>query len=171
MRTACLAALVLACSTFAASAAADESIIKIPNEHPDYRFEAEPHGLIGYAGPFEGGRAAVGAGFRGTIVLLQNGFIPSINNSVGISFGGDIFFGHSDPVLFIPVAMQWNFWLTNHWSVFGEPGLGIAANPERGRDTFGPIFNVGGRYHFNDKVSLTLRIGYPSFSVGASFFL
>ncbi len=170
MRFACLATLGAALALVTSSARADESIIKVPNEHPDYRFEAEPHGLIGYAGPFESGRAALGAGFRGTVILLQNGFIPTINNSVGIGFGGDVFFGRSEAVLFIPVVMQWNFWLTNHWSVFGEPGLGIAANPEHGRDTFGPIINVGGRYHFNDKVALTLRIGYPSFSVGASFF-
>ena len=172
MRTSIIAAIAaLLLASMGATARADESIIKLPGEHPDYRFEAEPHGLIGYAGPFEGGRAAAGVGFRGTLVLLKNGFVPSINNSVGIGFGGDLFFGHSTPVLFIPVVMQWNFWLTNHWSVFGEPGVGIAANPEPGRDSFSPILDVGGRFHFNDRVSLTLRIGYPSFSIGASFFL
>jgi hypothetical protein len=30
---------------------------------------------------------------------------------------------------------------------------------------------VGGRYHFNDRISLTMRIGYPSFAIGISFFL
>jgi hypothetical protein len=30
---------------------------------------------------------------------------------------------------------------------------------------------VGGRFHFNDKISLTMRIGYPDFSFGVSFFL
>jgi hypothetical protein len=152
-----------------ALANADESIIKNPDDHPLYRFEAEPHGLLGFGGPFERGRTELGAGFRGTIIILDNGFVKTINNSVGIGFGGDIFFGHG--VLYIPVVMQWNFWLTTHWSVFGEPGIGIAANPEAGRDVFGPVIMVGGRYHFNDRISLTMRIGYPSISVGASFFL
>lgn len=148
---------------------ADESIIKSPGDHPSYRFEAEPHGLLGFGGPFERGRGDFGAGFRGTIVIVDNGFVKSINNSVGIGFGGDVFFGRG--TIFVPVVMQWNFWLTTHWSVFGEPGVGFAFNQFKGRDLAHPVIDLGGRYHFNDKISLTMRIGYPSVSVGASFFL
>jgi len=161
-------ALALVVGTTAETASADQSIIKTPGDHPAYRFEAEPHGLIGFGGPFRGGRTEVGAGFRGTVVILDNGFVPSINNSVGITFGADVFFGRGTVV--IPIAMQWNFWLSTHWSVFGEPGLVLAANRENGRDLLHPSVFVGGRYHFTDKIALTLRIGYPSFSVGASFF-
>ena len=150
-------------------ARADESIIKSPGDHPDYVFEAEPHGLIGFGGPFRHGHSELGAGFRGTIILVDNGFVSSINNSVGITFGADVFFGHG--TILFPVAMQWNFWLTNHWSVFGEPGIAIAANKFGDADTFNPVIYLGGRYHFNDKIALTMRIGYPDFSVGLSFFL
>src|SRR3954470_24406210 len=95
-------------AVFAAAAAllvpslalADESIIKNPDDHPLYRFEAEPHGLLGFGGPFEHGRGQLGAGFRGTIIIVDNGFVKSINNSVGIGFGADLFFGHG--VLYIP---------------------------------------------------------------------
>jgi hypothetical protein len=163
------AALVLAAVTAGGPAGADESIIKNPGDHPDYRFEAEPHGLIGFAGPFERGRADFGAGFRGTIIIVDNGFIKSINNSIGIGFGGDLFFRRG--TIFIPVVMQWNFWLTTHWSVFGEPGIGFSPNAFRGRDVIHPALYLGGRYHFNEKISLTMRIGYPAISVGASFFL
>lgn len=162
-------AVVLALGACARSARADESIIKNPGDHPDYRFEAEPHGLIGFGGPFEGGATDFGAGFRGTVIIVDNGFVSTINNSVGIGFGADVFFKHGTLVL--PVVMQWNFWLSTHWSVFGEPGLGISPNPFRNRDAFFPILMVGGRYHFNEKVSLTMRIGYPAFTIGASFFL
>ena len=164
-----LAATSLGTLLCASPARADESIIKSPGDHPSYRFEAEPHGLLGFGGPFERGRGDLGAGFRGTIIIVDNGFVKSINNSVGIGFGGDIFFGRT--TVFVPVVMQWNFWLTTHWSVFGEPGLGFAFNQFKGRDTFHPVIDLGGRYHFNDKISLTMRIGYPSISVGASFFL
>lgn len=146
-----------------------ESVIKNPGDHPDYSFEAEPHGLIGFSGPLHGKHGALGAGFRGTVVLVDNGFIETINNSVGITFGADFFFGRS--ALFLPVAMQWNFWLTTRWSVFGEPGLGLAAHHDHKVSLLHPVLMAGGRFHFNDKVSLTMRIGYPAFSIGASFFL
>lgn len=148
-------------------ARADESLIKSPGDHPAYRFEAEPHGLIGFGGPFRGGRGQLGAGFRGTVIIVDNGFIKSINNSVGVSFGADMFFPGA--TVLIPVALQWNFWLSNHWSVFGEPGIVIAANRDRGRDLLHPSFWAGGRYHFTDRVALTMRLGYPAFSVGVSF--
>ena len=155
----------LDCLTYAGSLANVAAVAS----HPNYRFEAEPHGLLGYGGPFLRGRGDLGVGFRGTIIILDNGFVPSINNSVGIGFGGDIFFRNG--TFFIPVVMQWNFWLTTHWSVFGEPGIGFAANPAVDRDVFHFIGYVGGRYHFNDRISLTMRLGYPALSVGASIFL
>ncbi len=171
MRTTHLTAvLAAAVSVLAATPAeAEESIIKNPGDHPSYRFEAEPHGLLGFGGPFEKGKGDLGAGFRGTIILVENGFVPSINNSVGIGFGGDVFFGKG--TVFVPVVMQWNFWLSTHWSVMGEPGVGFAFNRFKGRDLLHPVLDVGARYHFNDKVSLTMKVGYPAVSVGVSFFL
>ena len=169
MRRLIVAASLFAVSLATTTAQADESIIKTPGDHPNYRFEAEPHGLLGYGGPFVHGRGDLGAGFRGTVIILDNGFVKTINNSVGIGFGGDIFFRSG--TFFIPVVMQWNFWLTTHWSVFGEPGVGFAANTGLDRDVFHLTAYLGGRYHFNDRISLTLRLGYPSLSVGASFFL
>ena len=166
------AALALAATWLVAAprtAHAEEAIIKRPGDHPRYAFEAEPHALVGFAGPFKE-KGHFGAGFRGTVVLVQNGFIRSINNSVGVTFGADLFAG--DDTLFLPVAMQWNFWLSTHWSVFGEPGLGIALKDyEAKKDVVHPIIMAGGRFHFSESVSLTMRVGYPSLSVGVSFFL
>jgi hypothetical protein len=66
--------------------------------------------------------------------------------------------------------MQWNFWLSTHWSVFGEPGLAFGS--DNGRGTFlWPAFYAGGRYHFTDRIALTMRLGYPDFSLGVSFLL
>ena len=84
----------------------------------------------------------------------------------------------------IPVVMQWNFFVASHWSVFGEPGLVIFHGffddcpndpqfrcPGRPRVTsLEPALYLGGRYHFNDSMSLTMRIGFPSISIGLSFF-
>jgi len=150
------------------NASADERmIIKYPGDHPIYRFDAEPHGLLGFAGPL-GYSGAFGAGFRGTVIVADNGFIKTINNSVGIGFGADFFFRYN--TVFIPVVMQWNFYLSTHWSVFGEPGIGFtASNSWKGGDTVYPVFGAGGRYHFNEKIALTMRLGFPAISVGVSF--
>jgi hypothetical protein len=180
-----VASLALGVVLLGASAARAESIIKHPGDHPRYSFEAEPHLSIGYAG-------GIGPGFRGTVVLLDNGFIPSINNSIGIGFGLDwIFYGdgchdgfahvhgcgtYNDAM--IPVVMQWNFWLAEHWSVFGEPGLVLHLRSGHADhfaiDPF--VIYGGGRYHFNESVALTMRLGTPFFddsvfSIGVSFLL
>ena len=172
-----------------------QSVIKQPGNHPNYSFEAEPHLLLGLWGvPGPGGGTGIGAGFRGSIVIVDNGFVKTINNSVAISFGLDWVhyeidnwcnrYWRNNPgpcgwdddadLIWLPVAMQWNFWLTRSWSVFGEPGLAIRLNDDHFNDDIDLdfVFYAGGRYHFNDTMSLTMRLGWPSaFSIGLSFFL
>jgi hypothetical protein len=58
--------------------------------------------------------------------------------------------------------------------VFGEPGVAInyhAWEAPRALDIAPLVMFVGGRYHFSEKITLTMRIGYPAFSVGCSFLL
>lgn len=169
MRPTRLLPAVAALATFALArpASADQLVIKFPGQHPDYVFEAEPHALIT---PFHG--FFPGLGFRGSIELVDNGFVSSINNTVAISFGVD----WADKGVWIPVAMQWNFWLSRNWSVFGEPG--VAFHVGKGIDGRGPnrglgwlALWVGGRFHFTDTIALTLRLGRPTLSVGVSFLL
>ena len=183
-----LAISLLGCMLFtSAGARADELIIKRPGDHPRYSVELEPHGILGF-GTFDYGSFAIGAGGRVGIPIVQNGFIPTLNNSVAISFGVDWahFLGCYDSrfvcsadYLEFPVTMQWNFFLTRRWSVFGEPGfyiyhawfnscpVGCVAAPNA--TSAGPAFYAGARYHFSDKATLTMRIGYPNFSIGVSF--
>jgi hypothetical protein len=144
----------------ASPAFADQSTIKLPGAHPDYAFEAEPHLLVA---PFDEFRP--GVGFRGTIELVDNGFVSSINNTVGLGFGAD----YSRDHFRVPVVMQWNFWLSRNWSVFGEPGGLIDFGGDRTRAY--PAFYAGGRFHFTDSVTLTMRVGHPTASVGVSFLL
>ncbi len=101
----------------------------------------------------------------------------------GPRYPGNCYYVGDANYLFFPVAMQWNFFVAKSWSVFGEPGLfiyhgwfdycsGVApgypcSNPtSTGVDV---ALYIGGRYHFNEHVALTLRIGYPTFSLGVSF--
>jgi hypothetical protein len=165
-----------------------QSIIKHPGDHPNYSFEAEPHLAVD---PF-GDEAGIGPGFRGTLVLMDNGFIPSLNNSIGLGFGLDwIFYGDhchggadnrqcdARGVAMIPIVMQWNFWLHPKWSVFGEPGMRLLVRNGGNAKNFDVdvfTFYAGGRFHFNDEVALTMRLAAPFFydnvfSIGVSFLL
>jgi hypothetical protein len=178
-----------------------QSTIKQPGQRSHYSFEAEPHFLFGAIDPPGCPRGdGFGAGFRGTVELVRNGFVKTINNSVGISFGFDWvrypydyyrggictdFTGAPNGTLvctevdggssgrnyyYLPVAMQWNFWLARRWSVFAEPG--VLPYFHDGHLHFSPIsLYAGGRFQFSDQVALILRIGYPTLSLGVSFFL
>lgn len=183
-----------------AGGAAAQSTIKHPGERPAYTFEAEPHLNLGlFDPPGFGSGTGVGVGFRGTVELVKNGFISKLNNSIGIGFGLDYlrYDGWQGPrgscdrfvagpagvpvcvsikgydhvnYFFVPVVMQWNFWLHRRWSVFGEPGLALYL--QDGHLDFQPfVFYAGGRFHITDRITLTMRVGYPSFSLGVSFLL
>jgi hypothetical protein len=189
-------------------ARADDTI-KRPGDHPKYAVEIEPHGVLGWAANWFG--TGFGLGGRVSINLTHDGFVKSINNSVAIGFGIDWvhysasncyydprypgycygygYYGNADFLQF-PIVMQWNFYVAQRWSVFGEPGLYIyhgiySAGPCNGpglppcgyfgyygNDTgVGPAFWAGGRFYFSDSVSLTMRLGYPDLiTIGVSFF-
>jgi len=172
-----------------------QSIITSPGDHPHYAVELEPHGLFGWDANYAGN--GFGLGGRVSIPIVKNGFIPSINNSVAIGFGldwvhyGDCYYyfkgdgyGCGADYFEFPVVLQWNFYLTQHWSVFAEPGLYIYHGVFNDNDCGGPgpggcgypnatsidpAFWAGARYHFNETVALTMRVGYPTLSIGVSF--
>jgi hypothetical protein len=69
--------------------------------------------------------------------------------------------------VFIPVVMQWNFWLHPQWSAFVEPGLAVFLT-NRGAGA-APSLSVGGRMHVSDAFSLVFRLGWPTTTLGVSF--
>lgn len=150
---------------------------------------------------WNGSDAGFGLGMHAVIPFLKNGPIDSINNNMGIGFGLDWAHnsnngcgwyyrgggwancGWSANTLMFPVYVQWNFFFTDVISVFGEGGLGIAHSwatfdncpigfncTNSGTDVY-PLFEGGGRFLFGKTVGLTVRVGYPLFTVGASFLL
>jgi hypothetical protein len=161
------AMLALGCLLVARVAVADAYGITHPRQHIDYSFELEPEVIVTFGRPLNDGP---GIGVRGSIPVLFNGFIPGINNSVAVSFGFD-----KDPVakrhdFYVPLVLQWNFWLHRNFSVFGEPGILLQF-----ADKTRPYFQVwgGARVHFTDAVALTARMSVPespAASLGLSFF-
>jgi hypothetical protein len=180
-------AFALGVSVASGDARADDTI-KNPGDHPSYKVEIEPHLLFGWGDIYASNGYGIGARFA--IPIVENGFVSTINNSVAIGFGVDLVhydgcyfrgFACSANFLLLPVVMQWNFYVAQKWSVFGEPGLYIykgfldnVCNNAVGCSepaNFGvrPAFYLGGRYYFSEHVTLTMRIGYPTFSLGVSF--
>jgi hypothetical protein len=186
----------LALSTITANA---QSTIKHPGQRTAYSFEFEPHLLLsGLDLPGSGLGTGFGAGVHGTVEVAANGFLPKVNDSVGIGFGADWARFDSDrsgrcdrfangpngtrictqvsggpgtvDTLLVPVVMQWNFWLARRWSVFGEPGLFLYLDD--GDFGIHPVsMSAGGRFHMAERVTLTLRLGYPVITLGVSFLL
>lgn len=143
--------------------------IREPGAHPDYAFEAEPHFFFGFPPPGHVAGQGFGPGFRGTVTLLQNGFVKSINDSIGLGFGLDwIAFTNKKTSIWVPIVLQWNFWFTRRVSVFGEPGFGFYLGNTTG---VRPDISGGARFGLTDSIAVTARVGYPALSLGVSFLL
>jgi hypothetical protein len=78
--------------------------------------------------------------------------------------------GGSYDYLFVPVVMQWNFWLTEKFSAFGEPGVSLYYLGNQGLSA-APALYIGGRLRLTDFITLTARVGYPTLSIGVSFMM
>lgn len=181
-----------------------QAIVRQPGNHPHYDVEIEPHLALQWADR-HGADSGAGPGVRFNIPFLHNGPIKTINNNMAITFGLDITFGGggyscypydrrvagydcSVTEFWLPVALQWNFFLTKVISVFGEPGFAIAhrrwsypwycegngrplCNEHFNDTTIEPVFWAGGRFMFSDKVGATIRLGFPMVSAGINFLL
>ncbi len=135
------------------------------------------------------GAAGFGGGLQVGIPILA-GSLGSVPDNLAISFGGDIL--HYDNCFFsnecganyllVPVAAQWNIFVARRISVFAEGGAFLykgwfdGCGPGDGPgcsapSDFGvlPTIAVGGRVHFGPAAALTLRIGYPTTTIGFSF--
>ena len=203
---ACLFLLAL-CATAEAA-----GIIKEPGKHPHYSVELEPHFVLTWNWLPHHSQDGIGVGIRASISLFHNGPIGTINNNMAIAFGLD--WAHSSAYCgppgrpppgyppnyyyyydyncsansyWLPVALQWNFFLTDIVSVFGEPGLAIvhdrwsqlAPCPPGGAfceyghsdTTVLPVLWGGARFLFSDTLGVTVRLGVPSISAGLSILL
>jgi hypothetical protein len=181
---------VLALATIALVTTAHAQI-NTPGRHPRYSVELEPHLVWQWNGDERGRDDGLGMGFRASIPLLQDGPVPTINNSLAISFGLDWahFFecaGYShctEDDFWVPVVAQWNFYLTPVVSLFPEFGLGfrnaIIDYDERCRGDdcrssaleVHPVLWFGARFRLADAIALTVRLGTPSLQLGVSFFI
>lgn len=199
-RKACFAisCIVVTCSGNALA----RGVVREPGQHTRYSVELEPHLVFDWAGTPGAHADGLGAGFRAAIPLFHNGPIDTINNNMAISFGFDWVHGshacapRPDPrfgwydcdidSFWFPVALQWNFYLTDVISVFGEPGLAVVhhrwdawgrcwapgvCDPDGHDTTLKPVLWGGARFMFTEHIGATVRLGFPSITAGISFLL
>ncbi len=198
LRVAMLTATAL--TLLAASSASAQ--IRNPRSHPHYGVELEPHLVVQWSDEPYWDDTGVGIGLRASIPVIPDGPIHSINNSLAIGFGLD--WAHFDGCgpwndvcdandFWIPLVVQWNFFVTKNISLFGELGLALQYSV---LEWEGPIpsncarvngVNIcnddvddldvelvlwfGARFIVSDNVALTIRLGSPSLLFGVSFFL
>jgi hypothetical protein len=179
-----------ACISVTGHAAAQ---VKSAGRHLRYGVELEPHLVWQWNGDEIARSDGIGMGFRASIPILQDGPVPTINNSLAITFGFD--WAHfpecydyrycSEDDFWVPVAVQWNFYLTPRFSLFPEFGLGFRDavlaydydEPCRGRGCRGyslevhPVLWFGARFLLSDYIALVFRLGTPSLQLGVSFFI
>ncbi len=202
--------IVLAVCVSSTSLASAASVVRQPGQHPHYSVELEPHFVWTWGWLPHAANDGLGVGLRASIPFIHNGPIDTINNNMAITFGFDWAHSsaHCGPGLrpppgyppdyyadyyncsansyWLPVALQWNFFLTDIISVFGEPGLafvhhrwsrwvpcgaGVSCEYGDSATELHPALWGGARFMFSDTFGVTVRLGVPSISAGLSILL
>ena len=177
--------MAVGAATLTSRLARADSIIEQPGNHPKYAIEVEPHLLLGWGNidtndPFPrridlANNAGFGPGLRLSIPLVENGFVQKINNNVALGFGVDWahYGGPGSDVLWFPVVMQWNFFATEIIAFFGEPGGAFRYVSSHGHSELhvDGVLQLGAKFMFSRYIGLTVRTGYPYFSVGLTLLL
>jgi hypothetical protein len=171
-----------------ATAAAEEYESHRYSDVADYPIEIEPHFSFGAENVY--GTTGYGAGLRLGLPLVS-GSLGRVPDNLALSFGGDLL--HYDNCyygadcganyLMVPVAAQWNIFVARRVSLLAEGGLFVyrgffdGCRPGDGPgcsppSDFGvlPTIAIGVRVHLGPAASFTARLGYPTTTLGISFF-
>jgi len=191
MRTHALALLLVlgvAAPSLASAQEGGARRVTIDRPHQGGRpFQLDIHGGFTWWG------VGAATGVRFGIPIVDNGFVPEINNAVYLNFGADFYFIRSrcvsapppaancdweyGPGFGFPVTLHWEFYFNENWSAFAEVGGQFFIHPawwDNGNfDWREPgawfIWTVGGSFHVNEWFLLTLRVGSPYIAFGITF--
>lgn len=138
----------------------------------------------------------MGGGARVSIPVWGHTPFKGFDNDLGIGIGLDVIryaaYKPADPAeptlrvaaYYVPLYLQWNVWLGARASLFLEPTLlyrygayidsCASANlpPSKhcaATSRFLPTGSIGLRFRIADKVSGTIRVGWPTGSIGVSW--
>lgn len=141
-----VAAALLACACLLPSRANAQISGVRPEAHLDLALYGDP-----------------GVGARLDIPIVPGGLIDGTLDELALSPGADLLINHKDLWIGVPVALQWNFYIAQKWSVFPELGLALFFGDHHKKSDIGLdlLVVMGGRYHLNDRNALVLRLGWP----------
>jgi len=110
-----------------------------------------------------------GVGFRVDIPIVPDGVIRGTRDEIALSPGAELMFFRppndeetSGWGLWPVLAVQWNFYFHQRWSVFPELGMAGFAYYRPYKSSVVPFASLGLRYHFSSRNALLFRIGFPS---------
>ncbi|MDD9966567.1 MAG: hypothetical protein OXR73_10100 [Myxococcales bacterium] len=187
-----LAALIAIVATATVQVGTAQADIKSPGAHTPYTTDIDLH--LVWQWNQEVFDEGIGLGMRAYFNVLDNGPVPTINNSLAVGLGADLTFsdGGCGPIdcdafqVWVPFLVQWNFFFSESFSIFPEIGLALQyVNVDWGGENFADIPGInfdygyddddldvelvlwlGGRYMFSRSVGMSLRIGHPSLLLG-----
>jgi hypothetical protein len=126
----------------------------------------------------------IGAGARYELPLGPEGFIPTLNDSFELEFGGDVWygrwsyagFGYSYTGIAVPVEGRWTFHFSSKLAAYAKLGLGWYFNfwsgdiGETGFSGSGLYWNTatGVIYQLSDSFWLRGELGYTGLKLGVS---
>ena len=108
----------------------------------------------------------VGPGVRASFPVMPRGFVGNRDN-FAISTGVDWILTSTDPHFLVPLELQWNFWVTEAFSVRVEPGAAVQLGAG---NRVVPSVYAGARYRIWKQLYVHGRIGVPLGAAGLSMF-
>lgn len=123
--------------------------------------------------------ANAGVGFRADIPIVRDGLISGVRDDLSLSLGAELMWWYRHEYNgfgVLPIAaLQWNFYVSDHWDIFPELGVTFIFGPGEWNDKYFPgyalpFIGVGARYHFSPRNALLMRVNFPAgFQVGITF--
>ncbi len=153
--------------------------------HPSYLVDSEIHGVFGVGDAYGPGG---GLGARFTLPVWDHAPFSRLDDTIGLSIGVDwVRYGSyappgngGDPItsdaFYIPLSLPVDIWL-GRVALFVEPAVvwrftrydGCVHEVCEPSTRFFPTGFVGARIKTIDHVAITIRAGWPLFSLGASW--
>jgi len=128
------------------------------------------------------GYSGIGIAGRYVLPIVRDGFIPSLNDSVELEFGADLWYGwgwgsyyygynygYAGYLGVAPVVEgTWTFHFFPKFDAYAKLGGGLSIRTNGYGVGFFPVGTAGINYRFGDKIALRAEIGYH-LRVGLSF--
>jgi len=163
-------AAALAASSIPANAYAEEEGIHAAGGLLDTSSHERPQ-QFSIFGMLYGYGSGIGVAGRYVLPIVKDGFIPTLNDSVELEFGADIwygwgwgyysYFGTSANYLGVaPVAEgTWTFHFFPKFDAYAKLGLGVAFGTNGYGPYFYPVGSAGINYRFADRLAFRAEVG------------